>query len=93
MTPRFRMYPGAVADIMRSPKVRAALRAKAEQVAARADQLAAQEQYEVNAHVVEGTRPRGRPYAQVRSDDADQEFGTWGKKRRRILGRAAGTGE
>lgn len=86
------VYPGTARRIMQTDKVRAALKAKAEKVAARADVIAADEAYEVHAHVVEGTRPKGRPYARVQSDDADQEFGTWGKKRRRILGRAAQEG-
>lgn len=86
---RFKMYPGAVGGVMRSPQVRAALRTEAERIVGRAEQIAAQENYEVHAYVEEDIRPKGRPTARVRSNDADQEFGTYGKKRLRILGRAA----
>lgn len=87
---RFVLRPGWFEAAANSSNVRAALRSRAQAIAARADQLAREAPaYEVNARVEEGTRPGGRPYARAISYDADQEFGTWGKKRRRILGRAA----
>lgn len=85
----FKLYPGALGQVMRSPEVRAALRAEAERVGAAAERIAQETDYEFDHQIVEDTRPRGRPYARVLSADADQEFGTWGRKRRRILGRAA----
>lgn len=86
---RVDVYRDLMRKVADTPKVRAALRVHAQAVASRADQIAAAEAYEFNGRVEEGTRPRGRPFARVISYDADQEFGTWGKKRRRILGRAA----
>lgn len=86
---RVQVYRDLLRTVAGTPGVRAALRKQAQAVATRADQIAAAEAYEFNGRVEEGTRPRGRPFARVISYDADQEFGTWGKKRRRILGRAA----
>lgn len=86
---QFKLYPGAAGRVMRSGPVRAALRDRAERIGARAELIATDTNYEFQHRIVEGVRPKGRPYATVQSDDAAQEFGTWGKKRRRILGRAA----
>lgn len=69
--------------------VREALAAKAREVQARAEQIAASEGVELDAEVVEMTRPRGRPEARVQSANAAQEWGDSRTPRRRILGRAA----
>jgi len=88
--PKVQIHRGLLRTVAGTSKVRKALADRARAIAARADQLATQPPaYEMNAKVEEGIRPKGRPYARVISYDADQEFGTYGIKRRRILGRAA----
>jgi len=83
-------------EIMRMPKVRAALKAKAEEIAGRARSMAASEiddGFASEIEVSEEIRPSGRPTAKVlasRSDSADHEWGSTNTQRRRILGRAAG---
>ncbi|MEV0526636.1 hypothetical protein AB0I66_24645 [Streptomyces sp. NPDC050439] len=83
-------------QIMRLPKVRAALKAKAEEIAGRARTMAASEiddGFASEIEVSEETRPSGRPTAKVvanRADAADHEWGSTNTERRRILGRAAG---
>lgn len=74
---------------MRSAPVRAALRARAERVRARAEQIAAGEDVELESSLSEGTRPRGRPYARVSSRNVGQEWGDSKTARRRVMGRAA----
>lgn len=81
-------YAG-IGEVMRLPKVRAALRSQAGGIAAKARSLDAAEGGDATISVEEGTRPRGRPYARAVSDDADGEFGTSKTARRRVLGRAA----
>lgn len=81
--------PESVERAMKSAPVRAALRARAERVQARAEQIAAGEGVELESSVSEGTRPRGRPYARVSSRNVGQEFGDSRTARRRVLGRAA----
>ena len=75
---------------MQSQVVRDALAEKARTLASRANSLGASEGVEMDAKVVEGTRPKGRPYADVRSENVAQEWGDSNTKRRRIMGRAAG---
>lgn len=74
---------------MQSQPVRDALLEKAEKGKTKVEQLASSENVEMNVTIVSGTRPRGRPYSNIVSDNADQEFGTSKVERRRILGRAA----
>lgn len=77
---------------MRSDVVRRALRARAGRVQARAEQLAAQDEVELESRVYDGTRPRGRPFARVESHNVGQEWGDSKTARRRVLGRAAESG-
>lgn len=74
---------------IQSPAVRAALAQKATGVRGAAEALANSEDVEADFWVEEGTRPKGRPYARVLCDNADQELGTSKTARRRLLGRAA----
>ncbi|MFI1678839.1 hypothetical protein [Streptomyces sp. NPDC020607] len=82
-------------EIMRLPAVRAALKAKAEEIAGRARSMAASEiddDFASEIRVSEEIRPSGRPTAKVvadRDDAADHEWGSTNTQRRRILGRAA----
>lgn len=76
-------------DAMQTKTVRKALRKVADKKQDRAEQIAASEGVELDSKVVEGTRPKGRPYARVQSSNVDQEWGNSNTKRRRILGRAA----
>jgi hypothetical protein len=81
-----------VREAMQSKPVRAALRAKAEKKARRADSLGSAEGVKIDAKVSEGTRPKGRPYARVTSANVGQEWGDRETERRRILGRVAEEG-
>ena len=74
---------------MRTPKVRAALAKKADEARSRVDSLGASEGVTMNARVESGTRPKGRPYSNVVSDNVSQEWGDRWTERRRILGRVA----
>jgi hypothetical protein len=84
-------YEG-IGAVMRLPQVRRALRAQADRVAARARSIDASEGGNARITVVEGTRPKGRAFARVVSDDVDGEFGSSKTARRRTLGRAADIG-
>lgn len=79
--------------IVALPSVRAALRARAQAIAGRARVIAATETPDASIGMEEGTRPQGRTYARVTSDDPEGEFGTEKRARRRVLGRAANTKE
>lgn len=74
---------------MQTPKVRAALAAKAAQAQARVEALGAAEGVTMNARVESGTRPKGRAYSNVMTTNTSQEFGSRIVRRRRILGRVA----
>lgn len=74
---------------MQSAPVREALAARARELAARANALGSSEGVTIDAEVVEGTRPLGRPFANVESDHVDQEWGNRWTERHRILGRVA----
>lgn len=76
-------------DAMQSGTVRRALRKTADKKQLRAEQIAASEGVGLESKVVEGTRPKGRPFARVQSHNVAQEWGDSKTKRRRILGRAA----
>ena len=86
----FRISSDLIERAMQSQPVRDSLASRARTIASRADSLGASEDVEINARVVEGTRPKGRPYANVESDNVGQEWGSRYTERRRILGRAAG---
>ncbi|MEW1568318.1 hypothetical protein AB0454_35740 [Streptomyces sp. NPDC093509] len=94
--PRIVFDERGLTEIMRLPKVRAALKAKAEEIAARARTTAASEiddNFASEIRVSEEIRPSGRPTAKViadRADAADHEWGSTNTQRRRVLGRAAG---
>lgn len=68
--------------------VRARTKELAEKVARRAERIAAEEGVEMTVTVQSGTRPGGRPFSNVVSDNVEQEWGGHRVKRRRILGRA-----
>lgn len=89
MVVRVQISDRTFTDAMQCKTVRDALAAKAKQKQTRAEQIAASESVELESEVVEGTRPRGRPYARVQSRNVAQEWGNGVVKRRRILGRAA----
>lgn len=78
-----------VREAMQSSGVRAALRKKADGLATRVDAVGSSEGVAMNAKVSEGTRPKGRPFARVESDQVSQEWGSRDSERRRILGRVA----
>lgn len=87
----FELSGKSIVQAMQSPSVRAALREKAEVIAAKARGIAASDGFAMEVEVEEGTRPKGRPYARVTSPDVDQEHGTQFVPKRRVLGRAAET--
>ena len=74
---------------MQTPKVRAELAKMAERARSRVEALGASEGVEMNASTTSGTRPKGRPYSNVVSENVSQEWGNRWVKRRRILGRVA----
>lgn len=78
-----------IVDAMQSKGVRDELARKARALASRANSLGASEDVDMNARVVEGTRPKGRPFANVESEQVGQEWGDRYTERRRILGRVA----
>jgi hypothetical protein len=86
---RISITPDYIREAMQHPVVRAALAKKAREKQARAEQIAASEGVELESEVVEGTRPKGRPYVRVQSRNVGQEWGDSKTVRRRILGRAA----
>lgn len=88
MAARVEMSYEFVRGVMQHETTRAALRARRDAIAARAEALAAAEGIDARIEKSEGTRPKGRPYARV-SADAEQEWGSSNTARRRILGRAA----
>lgn len=91
MAEEFSPSYGLIGEAMRRPEVAAAIEAKAREIAARANAIGDAEGVDMDARVVTGVRPKGRPYANVVSEQVGQEWGTDRTGRRRILGRAAGT--
>lgn len=85
----YRHMKATTTAAMQSAVVRKALADKAQELAARANSLGSGEGVTMNAKVVEGTRPKGRPFANVESDNVGQEWGDRFTERRRILGRVA----
>lgn len=77
-----------LSGVMRSRQVRGKLDEVADSIAGRAQGLAASEGVDARIRRESGTRPKGRPYARVLADAA-QEYGTAKTRRRRVLGRAA----
>lgn len=73
---------------MQHKGLHAALAARRDQVKARAAAIMAAEGVAGELTTEEGVRPKGRPYARVTLDNADQEWGTSKTERRRILGRS-----
>lgn len=90
--PSVRISRDLIVKAMQSAETRKALRAKADRLRSRVDALGASEGIEMEATVTEGTRPKGRPYANVESSNVDQEWGDRYTERRRILGRVAEEG-
>jgi hypothetical protein len=78
-----------IKQAMQQPGVAAHLQVIADRRKKLAETLAKAEGVEMNVTTVAGVRPGGRPFVNVVSDNADQEFGTSKTSRRRILGRAA----
>ena len=89
---RVRISRASIMAAMQSKETRAALEAKAGQLRTRVDSLGASEGVTMNARVESGTRPKGRPYSNVVSDNVSQEWGDRYTERRRILGRVAEEG-
>lgn len=95
MAARVRLDYRAIGEVMRSRPVRDALVERARPIAAAARGIAQAEGLEEMADAIvieEGTRPRGRPYAQVVADHprgTEFEFGSSAIQARRVLGRAA----
>lgn len=77
---------------MHEPGVAAHLQVVANRVAARAKSIAAAEDVDMEVTTVAGVRPKGRPFVNVITNNAEQEFGSSRTERRRILGRAAEQG-
>ena len=92
MAGRVRISNELIVAAMQSDKVRTALAARADQIATRARAIADDEEVEVTITRKDGTRPKGRPYSRVTSDNVDAEWGTSKTRRSRILGRAAAEG-
>jgi len=76
-----------VRQVMQSAGVRQSLDGVAGRIAAEANRLAKQQGLGTAARV-DGTRPKGRPYARVLMTGS-QEWGTYMEPRQRILGQAA----
>ncbi|AKC03037.1 head closure Hc1 [Gordonia phage Gsput1] len=75
--------------VVQSRAVRAKVDAVAKRVAARAQALNDAEGGSATITVERGVRPKGRGYANVKSDRPDEEHGTETKARRAVLRRAA----
>lgn len=74
------------------PDVLKQLQVVADRIKTRAAGLAASEGVEMNITTRTGVRPEGRPFVDVVSDNAEQEFGSSRIGRLRILGRAGAEG-
>lgn len=78
-----------IVKAMQSDGVRKELRKFAQRKAAQVDQIGASENVNMNSYLEEGTRPKGRPFVKILSEQVDQEWGSRDSERRRIMGRAA----
>lgn len=85
-----RISQETVAEVLGSAQVRSALNAERDRIAKRAQGIAESEQIPGKITAKDGVRPKGRPFARVEFDNADQEWGTARTARSRVLGRAAG---
>lgn len=79
-------------DVMQTTQVKAAVRARAQQVAQRAIRMDKKEGTggKATIRLVDRTLANGRVVTEVHSDDVDGEYGTSNRDRRAILRRAAG---
>lgn len=87
--PKLRISQQYIIDAMQSAGVRGALKQVADGLAGYVDDLGSREGVDMNPTVTEGTRPKGRPYARVESDQVGQEWGDRKSERHRVMGRAA----
>lgn len=87
--PKIEISPELILGVMHTEKVRAALSARADRVAATAEAITASEGVDGDVIREGGVRPKGRPFERVLHTNGDQEFGTSSTSRRRIMGRAA----
>ena len=83
------VIPKFITAAMKSQGVRDAIEGKATELATRANSLGNAEGIDMSARVVSGTRPQGRPYSNVESNNTSQEWGDRDSERHRILGRVA----
>lgn len=74
-----------IVEAMQSQPVRDGLKARADRIAVAARAI----DPEADIQRSDGTRPKGRPYSRVTSDDVPGEWGDSNTARRRTLGRAA----
>ena len=81
-----RQFPEQAMQAKPTVKALADLAAKVE---SRANSLAASEGVELDTSLESGLRPKGRPFTNVVSTNAAQEWGNRYVERRRILGRTA----
>lgn len=78
-------------DVNQTPQVKAAVRAKAQQIANKAVALDKVEgDGKLSVRLVDRTLANGRSVTEVHSDDVEGEYGTSRTKRRAFLRRAAG---
>ena len=88
--PKLSLSRNFLLEVMQSQPVRDGLLAKARRIQAEAQAMAAQEGLDdFETEVVEGIRPKGRPYARV-VGPLEDEWGSEYRPKRRILGRLAG---
>lgn len=89
---KVRITRDTVFRAMQSQPVRDALKVRAEQIKNRAEMLKGDSVHteNTNLEVSSGTRPKGRPYSRVTSDNPDAEYGTMKSPKIRLLGKAAG---
>lgn len=74
------------------PGVLKQLQVVADRIKARGQGIAREEGVEMTITTRAGVRPEGRPFVDVVGDNADQEYGTAGVSKLRILGRAGEAG-
>lgn len=74
-------------EIMESTRPR--LKKKADEIAKRAERLTDKAGVTGEVQRESGTRPGGRPYERIIHTNKTQEYGVFGHKRFRILGKAA----
>ena len=88
----FEITPAYIMAAANNPGVTAHLAVVAARIKKRAEGIAKDEGVEMEVTTQAGVRPGGRPFVNVISDNADQEFGTSRTRRRRVLGRAGDAG-